>query len=373
MADSKADVPEANPDHDDFEEKYGPPLHELPEQLSRDFTDSECFITEYVNPSVPGFQAILKHRFSDFNVFEIFENQVVHLESLDIPEDEEKKVPDFEKGFPVHSDLDEEDKLLFTPITWTRLVHLAKKYQSQQKFSEADSVNVNVSGSDKEKRKRMHDLIKKYFPHLTSNTSGKIESNGEKKSLLTVCYQSKNTRAANEWPRDRPKYLQFTLYKEGMDQHQVLSLIGRNLRIKDKFGLCGTKDKRGRTTQKVTIPFVTPKRLTGALKKLRLTSVALGDFEYVKTGLELGQSDGNRFSVVLRDVKAEDDIIEKAVTAWREKGFVNYFGLQRFGTASVKTSAVGLALIQKRWQDAIELILMPRPNEKSFMARVRVW
>ena len=35
----------------------------------------------------------------------------------------------------------------------------------------------------------------------------------------------------------------------------------------------------------------------------------------------------------------------------RETGFVNYFGLQRFGTSSVKTSDVGLDLIRQDWAE----------------------
>jgi tRNA pseudouridine13 synthase len=43
-------------------------------------------ITEFMNPELEGFDAILKHRFSDFNVNEIdLDGKVVYLTSLDIP------------------------------------------------------------------------------------------------------------------------------------------------------------------------------------------------------------------------------------------------------------------------------------------------
>ena len=43
-------------------------------------------ITEFMNPESEGFDAILKHRFSDFNVNEIdLDGKVVYLTSLDIP------------------------------------------------------------------------------------------------------------------------------------------------------------------------------------------------------------------------------------------------------------------------------------------------
>lgn len=38
-------------------------------------------------------------------------------------------------------------------------------------------------------------------------------------------------------------------------------------------------------------------------------------------------------------------------------------GMQRFGTASVPTHAIGLALLQSDWQKAVSLIMRPRHGE----------
>ena len=37
--------------------------------------------------------------------------------------------------------------------------------------------------------------------------------------------------------------------------------------------------------------------------------------------------------------------------------------MQRFGTASIPTHTIGLALLRSEWQKAIDLILRPRPGE----------
>ena len=65
----------------------------------------------------------------------------------------------------------------------------------------------------------------------------------------------------------------------------------------------------------------------------------------------------------------------------KERGFINYYGvsaflgcfpdpsylysigMQRFGTASVPTHAIGLALLKSDWATAVNLILRPRPGE----------
>ena len=74
---------------------------------------------------------------------------------------------------------------------------------------------------------------------------------------------------------------------------------------------------------------------------------------YSKESLELGDLKGNHFTIALRDIHGSDQVIATAVENLRQNGFINYFGQQRFGTASVKTSDIGLALIKSQWMKAI--------------------
>ena len=49
-------------------------------------------------------------------------------------------------------------------------------------------------------------------------------------------------------------------------------------------------------------------------------------------------------------------------------------GMQRFGTSSIPTHAIGLALLQSDWKRAISLILRPRPGESpEAEAARRAW
>ena len=49
----------------------------------------------------------------------------------------------------------------------------------------------------------------------------------------------------------------------------------------------------------------------------------------------------------------------------KDNGFVNYFGLQRFGTRSVLTHEVGLAILQGKWEKAVDLILSYRFDDNT--------
>jgi tRNA pseudouridine13 synthase len=83
--------------------------------------------------------------------------------------------------------------------------------------------------------------------------------------------------------------------------------------------------------------------------------------------LKLGDLQGNRFKLVLRELNEADDLlIEKGVNSLRHNGFVNYFGLQRFGNCvQIPTHLIGRYLIQNKIKEAIELILKPRESVKE--------
>jgi tRNA pseudouridine13 synthase len=74
----------------------------------------------------------------------------------------------------------------------------------------------------------------------------------------------------------------------------------------------------------------------------RIPGVQLGSFGYRKSGLQLGALAGNTFTLTLRGIKAEDkEKVAEAVRSLRQSGFINYFGLQRFGAGRVPTHEIG--------------------------------
>jgi len=48
----------------------------------------------------------------------------------------------------------------------------------------------------------------------------------------------------------------------------------------------------------------------------------------------------------------------------RNNGFVNYYGMQRFGTRSIPTHEVGKAIIKEDWAGAVKLILSQYDTSK---------
>jgi tRNA pseudouridine13 synthase len=56
--------------------------------------------------------------------------------------------------------------------------------------------------------------------------------------------------------------------------------------------------------------------------------------------ITLGHLTGNRFKIVLRNTSTTADNLTRATESLNESGFINYFGMQRFGTTSIPTYEV---------------------------------
>lgn len=169
--------------------------------------------------------------------------------------------------------------------------------------------------------------------------------------------------------------VRFVVRKEYMETLEAVQLIAKRAGINSKdLNTAGTKDKRGVTTQFVTARHVNPKRLAAA-DGMAGGRLRISNLEAWPEALRLGDLQGNRFTLVLRQIDGGEDEIRAAIDSLSVKGFVNYYGLQRFGSMCVKSHDIGQALLQGEWERAIALILDPRADEPDGLARQarRVW
>ncbi len=65
-----------------------------------------------------------------------------------------------------------------------------------------------------------------------------------------------------------------------------------------------------------------------------------------------------------RDVDGTQEQIDHAMISMRDVGFINYFGMQRFGNSQVATHLVGRAILHSNWEETVDLILKPREGSK---------
>ncbi|KAG9151801.1 hypothetical protein Leryth_002073 [Lithospermum erythrorhizon] len=343
-----------------------------------------CFIS-----TLPGFRGILKQRYSDFIVNEVdMDDKVVHLTSLEAPpqisEEKAVEVPD------------QADKSYDTELESFRAIAGDKDADTLKAFLDqigtdfdvcAESVVLSPS-SDKAHRTAVHNFFKEKLKFLVTDTIDGIDDSSKcirvrlnsrgnnKKGRDSRKRKTRNDtpydrRGSEHWPEHMGKFLMFHLYKENKETQEALGVIGKMLGLQPRsFGFAGTKDKRSVSTQRVTVFKQQASRI--AALNIRLIGIKVGNFCHVNEGLLLGQLNGNHFTITLRGVVADsEDIIRSSADALGRCGFINYFGLQRFGSGSVPTHHIGAALLRGEWKSAVELILDPRESDKDEITRVR--
>lgn len=136
-----------------------------------------------------------------------------------------------------------------------------------------------------------------------------------------------------------------------MDTMDACLKIANCLRMSPaNFTYAGVKDKRAKTTQWLCIHKVYPWKL---IKKTRpLRNIKVGNFTFKDEPLKLGQLRGNRFRIALRNVTGDDDLINQSMNHVKENGFINFYGLQRFGNnKEVPTYDIGINLLLGKWKE----------------------
>jgi tRNA pseudouridine13 synthase len=240
--------------------------------------------------------------------------------------------------------------------------------------------------TDKDVRTRAHQSLRRIFPNLLES-SMEADQSLRIKAVPPTERKGKNKKERSDrgntrdngpdrrkgqlaWEELGGEYLHFSLYKENKDTMEVIGFLGSKLGGgKNPFSFAGTKDRRACTVQRVCVKRQTAERLNHLNKML--FSAAIGDYSYEKRDLGLGDLKGNEFVITLRDchfqseegldleqrVKLANDIVSKAITDFSKEGFINYYGLQRFGSFAASTDTVGLKMLQNNLRGAVEDLL----------------
>lgn len=298
-------------------------------------SEEEIGVTEYINDH-EGFLGVIKSRYSDFQVSEINLNgEIAKLTNTKPPQP------------PVDKDIEQDEDLLLNKYNveilpmdeWDRINKLAMSEASSEK------VEIDVTGMSKEQRTKIHDAVKKAFGNsIVGSTIGE----GDKKLVRFERYR-KGVRIDNRvkwvWGGE---HVHFILHKENCDTMDAAQRLAERLRMNLRpscLGYAGTKDRRAKTSQWFSARRLDPRRLAVAARDLR--DIHIGNYTFSDTHLKLGMLKGNRFRIALRNVTAPEDSVEKACQLLKDNGFINYYGLQRFGTrADTPTYEIGKSMLK---------------------------
>ncbi|RAL17003.1 pseudouridine synthase PUS7 [Aspergillus homomorphus CBS 101889] len=379
----------------------------------------EVGITGYVSADNEGFSGILKKRYTDFLVNEIVPSgEVLHLQNVpaqetsrdkqkkenpgqqssekpvEKPQQEETQTTTEKDAAPttetpvVEFQISDEDNALLESLfgeeSTKMILALNKRALENPKSRPSDFSKIaTVVVTDRDLRIKMHQAIRRIFnSQLESQTDSEgmmnisVAPNRNNKKAQGGRGNGNGPRVPINWDELGGPYLHFTIYKENKDTMEILNFIGRQLKVNSKtFQFAGTKDRRGVTVQRACAYRVQAERLAKLNPTLR--NAVLGDFEYRKYGLDLGDLNGNEFVITLRDceipgvvdlqdreaaIAKSTGLVKTALHNLRERGYFNYFGLQRFGTFATRTDTVGVMMLQGDFKGACDAILHYSPH-----------
>lgn len=264
----------------------------------------------------------------------------------------------------------------------------------------ADPVLIPITDLNKEDRTKIHAFIRQNYSNLESKTE---TIDGTK--YIKVLHDSKSSKDSRQrsqrrlrWPKDRPSYVHFVLYKENLETVQVVNELARRLACTTKnFTFAGTKDKRAITTQMFSAWKTSPGKIWQAVNEFNRRAkfqirIHVGHFTYQPEPLKLGDLSGNQFEILLRDVRFTEPgeftpeelkaNVEDAIGTIKDTGFINYFGMQRFGSHRIDSHKLGILILKKNFKQLVNEILVEKPkdlrpynrgNEISFNEAIQIW
>lgn len=150
----------------------------------------------------------------------------------------------------------------------------------------------------------------------------------------------------------------------------AVNQISRMTRMKaNGFGFAGTKDRRAATVQRMSAYHVRHETLD--FLNSQIPAMKMGDYKYSQYPIQLGDHGGNEFRITIKNatvtngdsyslerrVQLIKETVETAVSEINKHGFINYYGLQRFGTHVIGTHELGKMLLMEKFEAVVDALL----------------
>ncbi|XP_064447439.1 pseudouridylate synthase PUS7L isoform X2 [Mirounga angustirostris] len=264
-------------------------------------------------------------------------------------------------------------------LEFKELCHLVSEEEAFDFFKYLDAKKENSKftfkpDTNKDHRKAVHHFVNKKFGNLVETKSfPELSYNaGNPNVAITVRFREKThkhrKRSLFECRGQKVIYTAFTLRKENLEMFEALGFLAIKLGvIPSDFSYAGLKDKKAITYQAMVVRKVTPERLKNIEKEIEKKRMNVFNIRSVDDSLRLGQLKGNHFDITIRNLRNQindssnlRERILEAIENVKNKGFVNYYGPQRFGMGrKVHTDQIGLALLKSEMVEAVKLFLTP--------------
>ncbi|KAK9975882.1 hypothetical protein ABG768_021110 [Culter alburnus] len=259
------------------------------------------------------------------------------------------------------------------------LSSLASEGEAEEFFRFIDAkvpgtVFTFLPDDSKEHRTSVHHFVSRRFGKLVETKS----FTDQQKTSITVrlrerSKQPKKRTIADCQEEEVTLYTAFTLRKENLETLEAISYMAAVLGVlPSDFTYAGIKDKRAITYQAMVVKKISSEQLLDKVSEFERRGMQISHVRPVSEPLKLGRLQGNHFDLVIRDLKPHgkhgltelQQLVKEAMENVKNRGFVNYYGPQRFGSGScVQADQIGLALLKEEMEASVKLFFTPEDGD----------
>ncbi len=151
-----------------------------------------------------------------------------------------------------------------------------------------------------------------------------------------------------------PFHFGCNLVKAGISTFDAQNLLANALEIKNgRITYAGLKDVNAITSQKIIFLDLNAE-IFEKIKNVSFSNLFLTDFHLEKKSISPGGLYGNRFTILLRTKEGiNEQNFSKHIAETKEKGFLNFYSTQRFGTPRFSSHILGKLILQGKFKETI--------------------
>ncbi|VDO61835.1 unnamed protein product [Haemonchus placei] len=315
-------------------------------------------LSNYIGERKVSVPCVLKELYSDFIVQEVlgmfllWNHFLLLFTFLPLPFIDDRSVLQLRTADDIKNYIkEEEERGVDETVTVPPFLNSEQLASLDALNKSSEPLLISCEGFSKDDRKALHEFVRMRY-------HGKLNTETKENSIEVSYFGIDNrSRKRKRWHKDCPNQGHFTLAKENKDTSYALGVIAKFLNVNtNTFRTHGIKDRRAITCQRVSCNRIEKERILSLNSRLR--DIIVYDFEYENDELKMGGHWGNRFSIILRSIPPElESTLTGRLEELEEKGFINYFGMQRFGSCGTSTAEVGKLILKRDWEGAVALVL----------------
>lgn len=191
-----------------------------------------------------------------------------------------------------------------------------------------------------------------------------ITKDGE---ILRIKDISTKNHSSREFQDD---FTEFHLVKKNQEPFKAFNLVASALNIPMyHLSYSGLKDRCSISVQKVAVKGNHVEKL----QNLNLRDISIKHITPSRKAIKLGSNKGNHFTVIIRNIDNNIDVkqrIFKIFEILTTNGFLNYYGLQRFGTFRPNSHIVAKHILLKDYENVFNELVLNTYSSESIKSQI---